>query len=274
MVLPYTIYSIYYQAFVAKKWCVLCTIIQLILWLEFFIGLNIGLEFRWEDLLKTANIMIMSFVFAPTIWALSKKTIEKSLKTDKLLIDNQKMIFDSDFIEVLLKRQKIMPPIFADMNLITIGRSDSKNIITLVMNPVCKKCGEAFNQIEKLLNDNNEFRCQMIFIATNFSDDEAGEFVRKLMSLSDGKKISALKGWFNLEHKSIKKWSKYFEANIETEDSIKQLDLQYKWCELANTRTSPILFLNSLEIPKMYNVNDLEKLIKFIHPVNQNLYYG
>ena len=34
--LPYTVYSIYYQARVAKKWCVLCCTIQALLWLEFF----------------------------------------------------------------------------------------------------------------------------------------------------------------------------------------------------------------------------------------------
>jgi len=34
--LPYTVYSIYYQARVAKQWCVLCCTVQALLWLEFF----------------------------------------------------------------------------------------------------------------------------------------------------------------------------------------------------------------------------------------------
>jgi uncharacterized membrane protein len=34
--LPYTIYSVYYQAKVIKKWCVLCCSIQVLIWLEFF----------------------------------------------------------------------------------------------------------------------------------------------------------------------------------------------------------------------------------------------
>src|SRR6185312_14488492 len=33
--LPYTFYSIYYQAWVAKQWCVLCCTVQALLWLEF-----------------------------------------------------------------------------------------------------------------------------------------------------------------------------------------------------------------------------------------------
>ena len=33
--IPYTIYSIYYQAFVAKQWCTLCCAVQVVLWLEF-----------------------------------------------------------------------------------------------------------------------------------------------------------------------------------------------------------------------------------------------
>ncbi|TFF37321.1 vitamin K epoxide reductase family protein [Mucilaginibacter psychrotolerans] len=36
--LPYTFYSIYYQARIAKQWCVLCCAVQALLWLEFTLG--------------------------------------------------------------------------------------------------------------------------------------------------------------------------------------------------------------------------------------------
>ena len=35
--LPYTVYSIYFQARVAKQWCVLCCTVQALLWLEFVV---------------------------------------------------------------------------------------------------------------------------------------------------------------------------------------------------------------------------------------------
>ena len=45
--LPYTFYSVYYQARIAKQWCILCCTVQAILWLEFvvFIRNNIHMPF-------------------------------------------------------------------------------------------------------------------------------------------------------------------------------------------------------------------------------------
>jgi uncharacterized membrane protein len=37
LALPYTVWSVYYQAFVAKEWCVLCLMVQILLWVEFLL---------------------------------------------------------------------------------------------------------------------------------------------------------------------------------------------------------------------------------------------
>jgi len=47
--LPYTFYSIYYQAKVAKQWCKLCCAVQALLWLEFFSLLSFSPNlFNWS----------------------------------------------------------------------------------------------------------------------------------------------------------------------------------------------------------------------------------
>lgn len=119
-----------------------------------------------------------------------------------------------------------MPPTFEGMNLITIGESSAQFIITLVTNPLCGQCGKVFSEIERLININNNFKCQIIFIATNFPGDEAGEFVRKLASIPHVQQIEALRNWFKTEHKNVKKWSRINGVNNEDPRNSELLELQ------------------------------------------------
>lgn len=57
--LPFTIWSISYQKFVAKTWCTLCVTVQTLLWLEFFVFLFGGmlvnpLPFTWSAIILLA----------------------------------------------------------------------------------------------------------------------------------------------------------------------------------------------------------------------------
>lgn len=62
--LPYTVWSISYQRFVAKTWCTMCVGVQLTLWLQFFVFLASGwvakiFPLRWETL---ALLMVYALV--------------------------------------------------------------------------------------------------------------------------------------------------------------------------------------------------------------------
>lgn len=62
--LPYTVWSISYQKFVAKTWCTMCVGIQLTLWIQFFVFLTSGwlkhvFPLQWETL---ALVLVYAFV--------------------------------------------------------------------------------------------------------------------------------------------------------------------------------------------------------------------
>src|SRR6202012_5749326 len=65
--LPYTFYSIYYQARVAKEWCVLCCTVQGLLWLEFGVLVTIypGLSLSAIPLAALSAVLIC--LLAPVI---------------------------------------------------------------------------------------------------------------------------------------------------------------------------------------------------------------
>jgi uncharacterized membrane protein len=83
LTLPYTFFSISYQALVIKKWCSLCLIIQLTFWLEFFhfySFLAAGVpRFRVEDFLP----MVWSFGLPVLLWLLFRPALQKFIQVEK-----------------------------------------------------------------------------------------------------------------------------------------------------------------------------------------------
>ncbi len=83
LTLPYTIFSVMYQAFVVRYWCFLCLIVQLIFWLEFwqfYQFLSAGFpQFRYEDFFP----IIWSFGLPLFTWLFFRPLIKKAIEADK-----------------------------------------------------------------------------------------------------------------------------------------------------------------------------------------------
>jgi uncharacterized membrane protein len=77
--LPYTIFSVLYQAFVVKRWCALCLIVQLTFWLEFsqfYSFLSAGFpRFIVEDFFP----LIWSFGLPTLTWLLFRPLASRAL---------------------------------------------------------------------------------------------------------------------------------------------------------------------------------------------------
>jgi uncharacterized membrane protein len=81
LTLPYTIFSVLYQAFVVKKWCYLCLVVQLIFWLEFsqfykflFAGVP---RFHIEDFFP----FVWSFALPALVWILFRPFLKKAIQS-------------------------------------------------------------------------------------------------------------------------------------------------------------------------------------------------
>ena len=81
--LPYTIFSVTYQALVVKKWCALCLIVQLVFWLEFIFFLKFlrtGFPpFSVEDF----YLPLWTFALPTLLWFICRPRVEELLKRRK-----------------------------------------------------------------------------------------------------------------------------------------------------------------------------------------------
>jgi uncharacterized membrane protein len=260
LALPYTLWSIYYQAFVVKEWCPLCVSIQALLWIEFFINppifsLNINL-FPFQGL-------FISFLITPILWSFLKKPLQKSLQTDSLYVEFQKLKHDPEYINTLLSKEVFLPPFFKGMNIIEFGNPLASNNLILVLNPTCASCRVSYLTAKRLLEMNMDIKVQIVLATSLAIEDEAGRIARIILSqVSDNDIKNTIDEWFKDSTKNINKWLKRIETKAENNDGRQQIEMHVRWLELTGISEAPVKFLNNHEIPKVYLADDLLKLIK------------
>jgi uncharacterized membrane protein len=270
LTLPYTAYSIYYQAFIAKKWCVLCLSVQVLLWVEFAlfyfgnmhslplaIGVNEGLK------------LLFCFAFPVIAWYVLKPILTLALQTDVLTktlktFQNNLTIFK----QLLSEGRQINLP-SEHLSVIEFGNPNALNVITVATNPYCEACSKKHFVLKKLIEDNSsDVKCQIIFLATNDPKDIRGEIIRHIFSLNENIRHEAIDTWFAQEDRKFDIWKLVYPVTID-ENASKIVKSHFHWCRKSNIRHTPSIFINGHLLPDVYKIEDFSRIAPYYFSENK-----
>lgn len=261
--LPYTVYSLYYQAVVVKKYCLLCSTIQLLLWLEFMLlKVFIPFKFHWPSTVDY-SILFISLLSPVVIWCLIRPVLYKLPQLQHADKQLKKFKYNHSFFEKLLHEQPnytIPDKSFS----IVLGNAEANNCIIMVSNPYCMPCATLHKELERLLAETKDTQVRIIFNVNDDADDYKLPISLHLMSLNeltDRSIISkALHEWFNLQTKDFERLRTKYPINISDSARL-TIKKQSAWCKTANVRATPFLMLNGFTLPDFYEVSDLKSMI-------------
>lgn len=184
LALPYTVFSIYYQAKVAKQWCVLCLIVQLLLVVGAVnVLLNGFLIYFYEIPLSVYFSAVIFYLFPILIWYSAKPQLLKTQEAKNTKRAYLRVKFNSEVFDTLLKKQKkIAAP--TDGLGIDIGNHEAANQLIKVCNPYCGPCSKAHLKIEKLLDEIPSLKVKIIFTTPDAIDSETYKATAYLLDLS------------------------------------------------------------------------------------------
>jgi len=261
LALPYTIWSVYYQYVVAKQWCLLCLIIQILLWVEFFLGYNNHATFTISSL----PLLLSVFLFIPIVWNLLKKSLLKSIATDSIYYSSQKVKFDHKYISTWIQNKVSLPPFFEGMEVIKMGNLNAYHQLLIVLAPNCPNCFHIYSSLKNLLNKSEDFLVIFLLAASMNENDKGGKVVRMILSQNSVKDMAAaLDMWFNDSSNNIDKWCKKINSKLENEKGHYQMNLYMRWMDLAGIVETPSKYLNGSKISNIYSGKDLIKLCTII----------
>lgn len=260
--LPYTVYSINYQARIAKQWCVFCTAVQVLLWLE-FIPLITTLQ---EPLTISvpAIISLLIFMALPAaLWVIVKPKLLEKQQLKGLKRQLHKFKYNRELFEASLKAQPRYATPSNDWSII-LGNVEANTIITMVSNPYCQPCSATHTVLDRCLERLGDIQLRIVFTAHNHVNDRKTIIVRHLMALNaqGDPEITkdALNDWYGQENKNYEEWSKSYPVKLD-ESEFQILDKQVAWCDLAEITATPTLLINGYRLPAEYRVQDIKYML-------------
>ncbi|MEO6977602.1 MAG: vitamin K epoxide reductase family protein, partial [Mucilaginibacter sp.] len=160
--LPYTVYSIYYQARVAKQWCVLCCTVQALLWLEFIPLISRSYSLSFGEGRGEAIPIFICLLVPVVLWLLLKPLLLRLQQLSPLKNQLRKFKYNTElFNNVLAAQPKYATP--DDEWSIVLGNVEASNIITMVSNPYCPPCAKMHAALDELLNNNGNIQARIVF---------------------------------------------------------------------------------------------------------------
>lgn len=262
LALPYTFYSIYYQARVAKKWCLLCCIVQCILWVEFFsFSVNI-----FQPVPKPGfdeiSMLFTGIIIPVVLWVLLKPYFLHFKQVGSLRQQLHKFKYNADLFKKLLVDQP-MHLIPDEAHSIVFGNRNAAHIITVVSNPYCQPCSRVHRVLEQWLENRDDIRFQIIFSPHNEKDAAsivAGHFLSLKSTKDDILIKKALCDWYYQHNKDYEDWASRYPVN-EITGAEEILRKQREWCKSTNVKFTPAIFIDGRMLPSFYEAEDLRYLI-------------
>jgi uncharacterized membrane protein len=267
-VVPYTVYSIWYQRNIAQQWCLLCLAVQFIFILEAGIALYYYYSGHFSPINSfTFLLTSIAFIIPTLLWVLLKIPYQKSSQLFTIQKELQKVKFNEQYISSIFDAQPSMPPIFEGMEILHLGNPEANHVLTMVTNPLCWPCSVWHKEINNLLDIQPNVRCQLVFIGTPEALEIATVFFET--KIFDQKEV--VNSWYKDIFQDKKSWIKSHQKS--TDRKSHSFNLHRRWCNLANVKGTPTVFFNGRTFPTCYKIKDINELVKYIQVESEvNIY--
>ncbi|MBL7842547.1 MAG: thioredoxin domain-containing protein [Cyclobacteriaceae bacterium] len=270
LVLPFTLFSIYYQWRVLKKWCPLCLAVMAIFWFE-FIALMVG-DKPYSFQINNSFFAFFSFSLPLAFWLTVRERFMDAFKIQGIEQNLNKFKKSERVFQALLE-QESQVDIENFTTELQSGSEDAKVELTIVSNPFCGPCSYAHTVIDDLLERFGDKINVRFRFTVNPSDTtaKATRMVRHLIAHAlNGPEQNTrvlLASWFSANGRAnIDRWMAQNPlsevSNVEKTDSI--LKNHADWCKRINIKATPTIFINGKKVPEEFSVSDLRFQIRKI----------
>lgn len=258
LVLPYSFWSIWCQKVKLKQWCVLCLVVQALLWLIFLNNLvffHDKLSFPTDVWPWLITFVIYSLPFSLLfLYTLKRKERQEMRGAYRRFLE---LKYDEELFKYsLYKSNKYLD--YREVSSVFVGNKNAKVVITLITNLFCTPCAYMHSRIKALEGQLEEDVClQYIFLSPT---EEIEKYSKGLISLYKRKGESefsqSLDRWFKNDRTDIDNEINSKSYNQEC-DSESEYIKHKSFIERYDIHRTPTILINGCVLPDFYEVEDL-----------------
>lgn len=257
-------YSLYVQARVIKTYCALCVLILVVIASEALVW--------WLSDVFQGRLVLVDMILGIAVWCIvyvmfllffqrgSLQNIYSDRNSEKaaslLRFKNNQLVFRS-FISQFQKVTSIDSKI-------VLSSGSSSDVLTVVSSPLCGPCSTMHKELDVLMSVKTSITVHLLF-AVRENDVLARTVALHLLHLSKISDSSVLKSilveWYSTQDYNDfrAKYPVVESSLIECEDELRSMAL---WCSSNKINQTPTRIFNDSVLPSIYNIEDLEYLIK------------
>ena len=273
--IPITLYSLYYQYIIVKKWCLLCLTIVGILWLQALVPVITNAyinEFILSDFITFGLIASSTWLS----WSYIKPLFFDLNQLKKEKIENVKFKRNYTLFESLLQKSpKLNTQLVISGKEIIFGNPNSNLEIVLITNPFCGHCKPVHKHIDEILNRYQQ-NVKIIIRFTINAEDKENNLVKitsRLLELYDKKgSIVCMEAMSEIYEKgNTEIWLKKWGSCNDLIYYVSELEKGSNWCKENAINFTPEILINGKSFPKEYNRTDLIFFIEDLEESSQPL---
>lgn len=259
LALPYTVFSIYYQAVKAKKWCPFCLLVQFALIVEFGILLPLlrTISFIGTDIIN----LIISFSVPAALWLVFKVYYKKTREFEEEQVSLLTFKRNPEIFKSLFKQNGYVE-ILEDEQSLVLGNPAAQIMITSFLSLNCSPCVKEFRQIKSLLDNCQDVKVNIIFSV--LKDKESHNLINYLYYLQREKgTVAATEFLYQIYLTDSKNRNSLYIEDIPDSYKVaeqiceKNLILAQK-CKVPGT---PTTYVQGYKFPKGYDYYDIQFFI-------------
>lgn len=271
--IPITLYSIYYQYAIVKKWCLLCLTIVGVLWLQFILSFYVVDSFNLIAIYSIAMV-VFSFATVNSIWFYLKPILmqQKKLKKDKIAYVKFKrnyVLFDS-----LLQKSKRLDTSINNSQEIIFGNPSANLEILIITNPFCGHCKPVHTIIEDILKRYGTDVKIVIRFNIHIDDNTASNEIKVTSKLIELFNTESTEVCMQAMHEiygnyETVQWFQKWGITQNMETSLTVLKTEKEWCINNAINFTPEILINGQNYPKEY---EKQELLFFIEDLVENCF--
>ena len=248
LALPYTVFFLYYQARILKKWCTLCVLVQSILWI------NGALLFPYYPYVAVIDhritLGLLGFLLPLAGWLLIRPLLLDVKKIPALQREAAGYYREPQLFAAFLHQQREVKPGNLSQEII-FGNPAADLTLMVVYNPFCKPCAQCHTELQQLMQyRENDLRVIFRFTADVESGSQRNQVIRHLLSLKDQAYFPrGLSDWF--EEMNYEKWSVAYPPSLSSASEALVRE-HAQWCQSNQIVHTPTVFINGKELKEPF----------------------
>lgn len=264
--LPYTGFSVYFQARVVRTWCPLCLLTQAVLWLAVAVHLAGGHLAAGPLTLAGAAAPGAAFAAAALAWLFLKPYLGLPPQLRQLRGELGHFKRNESVFGLLLsQRPGVQTGRLAGE--LVLGDPAAPLTVTVVSNPFCAPCADTHQHLEKLLRlYDGDVKVYLRFTGdSQHPGAEVNRVARHLISLGGQPELAAaLHDWYR--HRDYERLKARYPANGAVDAAALHRE-HLHWCDWVQVAYTPALFVEGQLLPEAFQAPDL--LVHLGHLVAQ-----